>query len=199
MNPTICHNRKLIFVHNPKAAGMSFRKWLGFNGPVNHGFPTFNTPHELWNRYTVIVTVRNPIDRAVSFYRFLTHQSYNGVFKKVYPDLAEWDPLTFFRRIINEQVSALACQYKYTQHLNSNKLPEFLFKFEEMDTTALAARAGIVKPFPRENVGKNKEPVSLSEDLYLSLVDHFKVDYLLFHYRPKPYEVFMADQEKLAA
>lgn len=55
-----------FFGHNPKAAGMSFRKWLGFDGPGNHGVPTVNTPYELWNEYTVITTVREPLDRALS-------------------------------------------------------------------------------------------------------------------------------------
>ncbi|MEM5583460.1 hypothetical protein WNZ15_13420 [Roseibium sp. AS2] len=45
---------------------MSFRKWLGFDGPGNHGVPTVNTPYELWNEYTVITTVREPLDRALS-------------------------------------------------------------------------------------------------------------------------------------
>ncbi|MEO9530552.1 hypothetical protein [Roseibium sp.] len=178
---------------------MSFRKWLGFDGPVNHGVPTVNTPYELWNTYTVITSVREPLDRAVSCYRFLTHDSYTGIFKKVYPDLGGWDPLTFFRTIINEQLFVLAGQYKYAEHFQSNKKPDFLFKFENMDTSELGARLGIAEPLPRANTGKNKSPVQLSEDLYLSLVEHFKVDYLLFNYRPKPYSAFMERQEKLAA
>lgn len=199
MNPNICHERKLIFVHNPKAAGMSFRKWLGFDGPVNHGVPTVNTPYELWNAYTVVVTVRDPLDRAMSCYRFLTHDSYTGIFKKVYPDMGSWDPLTFFRTIINEQLFVLACQYKYTEHFQSNKEPDFLFKFESMDTAALARQLDIKTPLPKVNVGKTREPVPLSEELYLNLVNHYKVDYLKFDYRPRPYGEFMERQEKLAA
>lgn len=178
---------------------MSFRKWLGFDGPVNHGVPTVNTPYQLWNEYTVITTVREPLDRAMSCYRFLTHDSYTGIFKKVYPQMGSWDPLTFFRTIISEQLFVLAGQYKYTEHFQSNKKPDFLFRFENMDTAKLAEHLGIAEPFPKANVGKDKSPVPLSEDLYLSLVDHFKVDYLLFNYRPRPYEAFMERQEKLAA
>lgn len=199
MNPNICHDRGLIFVHNPKTAGMSFRRWLGFDGPVNHGVPTVNTPYQLWNQYTVVVVVRDPLERAMSCYRFLTHPTYEGGFKRLYPDLAEWEPLTFFQRMINEQLYVLACQYKYAQHLQSNKAPDFLFKFEDMDVSGLAKRLNIQQPFPKENVGKSKDVVEISEQLYLSLIDHFKVDYLLYGYRPKPYEEFMRRQEKLAA
>lgn len=199
MNPNICNERGIVFVHNPKAAGMSFRKWLGFDGPVNHGVPTVNTPYELWNKYSVIVTVRDPIERALSCYRFLTHESYTGIFSKVYPNLSSWDPLTFFRTFINEQLFILAGQYKYTEHFQSNKRPDYLFKFEDMDVSELAANLNIQEPFPRVNVGKNKAMVDLSEDLYLSLIDHYKVDYLLFDYRPKPYSQFMQEQELLAA
>ena len=31
MNPNICHDRKIVFVHNPKVAGTSLRDWLGFD------------------------------------------------------------------------------------------------------------------------------------------------------------------------
>jgi hypothetical protein len=199
MNPNICHDRKLVFVHNPKAAGMSFRKWLGFNGAVNHGVPTVNTPYEIWNSYTVIVSVRDPIDRAVSCYRFMTDDRYTGIFKKIYPGMGSWDPLTYFRTIINEQLFVLACQYKYTEHFQSNKKPDFLFKFEAMDTADLARKLDIKAPFPKINVSNNKVPVPLSEDLYLSLVQHYKVDYLLFNYRPLSYSDFMERQEKCAA
>jgi hypothetical protein len=199
MNPNICHEKRLVFVHNPKTAGMSFRKWLGFKGPVNHGVPTVNVPQPVWNEYLTVVTVRDPIDRALSCYRFLTHESYDGIFKKVYPPISEWDPLTFFRTIISEQLYILACQYKYTEHFQSNKAPDFLFKYEALNTDRLAKKLGIKTPFPKENVGKNKKPVPLSEELYLNLISHFKVDYLLFGYRPKPYREFYAEQENTAA
>ncbi|MES0885069.1 sulfotransferase family 2 domain-containing protein [Roseibium sp. SCP14] len=197
MNPNICHERGVVFVHNPKTAGMSFRKWLGFTGVVNHGVPTVNVPYQLWNKYTVIVVVRDPMERAISCYRFLTHESYAGGLKKAYPDLSQWDPLTFFRRITSEQLYILACQYKYTQHLQSNKGPDFLFKFEDMDTTRLAKHLDIETPFPRENIGKSRAFVELTEDLYYSLIDYFKVDYLLFNYKPKPYKEFLLRQEML--
>lgn len=184
-----------MFVHNPKAAGMSFRKWLGFEGAVNHGVPTVNVPYQIWNTYTIVVVVRDPIERAMSCYRFLTHESYTGLYLKVYPDLHELDPLTFFDRFINKQLFVLAGQYKYAEHFQSNKKPDFLFRFESMDTTKLAEHLSIEKPFPRENVGRSKVPVPLSEELYVALVDHFKVDYLLFGYRPMPYVDFMASQE----
>lgn len=199
MNPNISHRQKLVFVHNPKTAGISFRKWLGIDGPVNHGVPTVNVPREIWNAYTVVVTVREPIDRALSCYRFMTHESYKGIFKKVYTGMGDWDPLRFFTTIISEQVFVLAGQYKYTEHLQSNKRPDFLFKFENMNTEKLAERLNITSPLPRENVGRNKGFVPLSEELYLSLVDHFKVDYLLFGYKPKPYRDYMREQEKIAA
>lgn len=195
MNPNICHDRKLVFVHNPKAAGMSFRKWLGFNGAVNHGVPTVNTPYQIWNSYTVVVVVRHPIERAISCYRFMTNENYQGLFTRVYPKLHSFDPLTFFNVFINEQLFILAGQYKYTEHFQSNKRPDFLFKLESMDTTDLAKHLGREDPFPRENVGKDKSPVDISEELYWALVEHFKVDFLLFEYKPLSYAEFMASQE----
>jgi len=199
MNPNICHDRKVIFIHNPKAAGMSFRKWLGFNGLVNHGVPTVNTPYQLWNQYKVVVVVRDPIERALSCYRFMTHESYDGGFRTKYPDIEGLDPGSFFQRMINRELFILAGQYKYTEHFQSNKAPDFLYRFEDVDTTELAKQLKMRTPFPRVNVGKNKEKVDIPENLYLNLISHYRVDYLLFGYRPKPYHEFMEFQEKLAA
>lgn len=198
MEINTCHKRRVFFVHNPKAAGMSFRKWLGLDKGVNHGFPTTNTPVEIWNNYTVVVVVRDPIERALSGYRHLTNGDYTGAFRQAYPDLPNWDPLTFFSRMFNEQIFVVGPQFKYAMHLHSNKAPDFLLKFEELDTTELANRLGIKEPFPRENVAKRRNRVPLSEELYLALIHHYRVDYLLYEYRPKPYDIFMSEQEKLA-
>ncbi|SMP29920.1 hypothetical protein SAMN06265374_3160 [Roseibium denhamense] len=198
MNPNICHKRKLIFVHNPKAAGMSFRKWLGFNGLVNHGFPSYNTPHQLWDLYTVVVCVRDPIDRAVSLYRFLTHESYNGGLLSVYPDLHSWDPPKFYQNIIHEQLIFLAWQYKYTQHFHTNKPADFILKVENLDVGRLARKMGIQTPFPRENFGKNKNTIDLGQKLYDELVEHFKADFFFFDYSPKSYFQYMDMQSQAA-
>lgn len=194
MDLNTCHKRKVLFVHNPKTAGTSFRKWLGLDKGVDHGFPSIKAPIRIWNDYTVIVVVRDPIERALSGYKYLTHESYKGLFRKIYPDLPSWDPLTFFSRMFNEQIIVVPPQFKYAMHLNSNKAPDFLLKFEMLDTTALAKHLKIKDPFPRENVGKNKRPVDIREDLYMALIQHYKVDYLLYDYRPKPYDKFMDEQ-----
>lgn len=198
MEINTCHRRKLHFVHNPKAAGMSFRKWLGLDNGVNHGFPTSNTPVEIWNAYTTIVVVRDPIERALSGYRHLTGEDYTGAFRRLYPDLPSWDPLTFFSRMFNEQIFVVGPQFKYAMHLHSNKAPDFLLKFENLDTSELANRLKIQEPFPKENVTKSRFRVPVSEDLYLALIQHYRVDYLLYNYRPKPYDNFMREQEVLA-
>lgn len=177
---------------------MSFRKWLGLDKGVNHGFPSTNTPVDIWNAYTVITVVRDPIERALSGYRHLTSETYAGAFRKVYPDLPTWDPLTFFSRMFNEQIFVVGPQFKYAMHLHSNKPPDFLLKFEDLDTTELANRLNISEPFPRENVAVSRYHVPLPEDLYLALIRHYRVDYLLFEYRPKPYDMFMGEQEMLA-
>ncbi|WP_346894373.1 sulfotransferase family 2 domain-containing protein [uncultured Roseibium sp.] len=194
MNPNICHDRKVAFIHNPKAAGTSFRHWFGISGPHNHGFPTINIPLEIWHSYTSIVVVRDPIERALSAYRFHTDENYNGSYLLRYPDLRSWDPNKWFVEMINNQIYVLACQYKYTMHLQSNKRPDYLFHFETMDTSELAKHLGMKEQFPVKNAGKNKKFVDLSEDMYYSLVDYYKVDYLLFGYKPKSYREFMVGQ-----
>ncbi|XYK78958.1 MAG: hypothetical protein ROO70_14310 [Labrenzia sp.] len=191
MNPNICHDRKLIFVHNPKAAGMSFRQWLGFDGVVNHGVPTVNVPYQLWNSYTVVVVIRDPLERALSCYSYLTGESYRGAFTNMYTDIKSWDPLHFFHVMTTEQLFVCACQYKYTQHFQSNKSPDFLFRVESMDTGKLAEKFNLSSQLPKVNVGSRKKIEGFSKELYAALVDYYKVDYLLFGYRPVSYEDFM--------
>ncbi len=197
-NPNICDERKLIFIHNPKAAGKSFRKWLGFDGRINHGFPSYDTPVNLWDEYTVVACVREPIERALSLYKFMTHESYQGTMLTAFPDIHSFDPLTFFTTIMVRQRLFLARQYKYTHHFGTNKEPDYLLKVEDLDVSELASRFNITEPFPWENSGKNPRSVELGEDLYWYLVDHFKADYFFFGYRPKSYEEFMDTQLEAA-
>lgn len=77
-------SRKLIFIHNPKTAGMSIVRSFGF---PSTGFPNrFNhtRPQEAitwifqqtWASYYSFCFVRNPWDRLVSLYHFQRSDAY---------------------------------------------------------------------------------------------------------------------------
>jgi hypothetical protein len=71
---TICHQRKLIFVHIPKNAGTSIHSLFDTNPkdylPDQRWIEYKNHFNEYWENYTTFSIVRNPISRFISFYKY---------------------------------------------------------------------------------------------------------------------------------
>ena len=69
---TICHERKLIFIHIPKNAGTSVMKAMGVENILMDKFIEEYKEHysEYWNDYKKFTVVRDPIDRFISAYKF---------------------------------------------------------------------------------------------------------------------------------
>jgi hypothetical protein len=71
---TICHQRKLIFVHIPKNAGTSIHSLFNTNPkdylPDQRWSEYKNHFNEYWENYTTFSIVRNPISRFISFYKY---------------------------------------------------------------------------------------------------------------------------------
>lgn len=69
---TICHERKLIFIHIPKNAGTSIMKAMGIENifmdkPIKEYKEHYD---EYWDKYKKFTVVRDPIDRFISAYKF---------------------------------------------------------------------------------------------------------------------------------
>ena len=69
---TICHERKLIFIHIPKNAGTSIIKAMGVENMLMDKTIEEYKEHydEYWDKYTKFTVVRDPIDRFISAYKF---------------------------------------------------------------------------------------------------------------------------------
>tara|TARA_Y100000004_G_C8946508_1_gene426496 strand:+ start:597 stop:1205 length:609 start_codon:yes stop_codon:yes gene_type:complete len=69
---TICHERKLIFIHIPKNAGTSIIKAMGVENMLMDKTVKEYKEHydEYWDRYKKFTVVRDPIDRFISAYKF---------------------------------------------------------------------------------------------------------------------------------
>ena len=69
---TICHERKLIFIHIPKNAGTSIIKAMGVkNMLIDKTIEEYKEHYdEYWDKYTKFTVVRDPIDRFISAYKF---------------------------------------------------------------------------------------------------------------------------------
>lgn len=69
---TICHKRKLIFIHIPKNAGTSIIKKMGWeNSFMNAGIDDYRERYKnYWKNYKKFTVIRDPIDRFISAYKF---------------------------------------------------------------------------------------------------------------------------------
>ena len=69
---TICHERKLIFVHIPKNAGTSIIKAMGVeNLYMDKSIKEYKEHYdEYWDKYKKFTVIRDPIDRFISAYKF---------------------------------------------------------------------------------------------------------------------------------
>jgi hypothetical protein len=69
---TICHERKLIFIHIPKNAGTSIIEAMGVeNMFMDKKIEEYKEHYdEYWDKYKKFTVVRDPIDRFISAYKF---------------------------------------------------------------------------------------------------------------------------------
>ena len=76
---TINHEKKLIFIHIPKNAGTSIIKAMGFenictgveNLYMDKSIEKYKEHYQdYWNDYTKFTSIREPIDRFISAYKF---------------------------------------------------------------------------------------------------------------------------------
>ena len=69
---TINHEKKLIFIHIPKNAGTSIIKAMGVeNLYMDKTIEEYKEQYKnYWNDYTKFTSIRDPIDRFISAYKF---------------------------------------------------------------------------------------------------------------------------------
>lgn len=74
----ISHRYKLIFIHIPKCAGRSISDALSES--FDHCTATYyqTTYPDLWNEYTIFTTLRNPYQRLVSMYHYITKEPFHA-------------------------------------------------------------------------------------------------------------------------
>jgi len=190
-NNNIDHERKFVFVHNPKAAGTSFRSWLGLSGKTNHIFPSKSVTKEIWDNYTIIVVVRNPITRLISSYKYHTNPEYLGGIYTKYPDLHSWSIEKYFDVFSTKEKFIIAPQSRYVTHNKSDKKPDFLLKMETLQMSELGEKLNIRGVPTIKNNAQNDVEVELSTALETKIVDFFGEDYVNFDYTP-PKKLFFA-------
>jgi len=179
--PNVCHKRKLVFVHNPKAAGTSFRTYLGFDGRTSHVFPTHLIPLNIWETYQVVVVVRDPIDRFISSYKYHTNEKYNGAILRQFPSLHSFEIREYFYKVATKNLHILSPQYLYTIHAESHKRADIIIKYEELSDFDFKSIFNIDKMFPFLNKTEPSQ-ISIDAELLENMKYYYKIDYEHFEF-----------------
>lgn len=181
--------RKIIFIHNPKTAGTSLRNLFGMHGQILHYTPGFLVNKNMWEDFFVVTSVRNPIDRFISSYNYHTSEPYKGAYLAKYPNLKTWSPEKYFEIFKNEPF-AIIPQYRYMQHPHSEKQPDFVLRFEDIEKGLDELRQvfpGELPELPFLNKAKKAQGLDrneLSKNIGLCerLKDYYKNDFEVFGY-----------------
>ncbi len=183
---TINHDKKLVFIHNPKVAGTSLKRVFGVGS--NHNYPSLLVSKHIWETYTTIVAVRHPIDRFISGFKYHTHESYTGELYRMFPTIHSMDPHWYFEMVKKDHY--IVPQVCYTVHYFSNKPVDFIIRYESLEDDVRYVCESVGIPFnglPHHNASKSKLNV---EDLDLSLIrklnSFYKKDFEAFGYKPIP-------------
>ncbi len=132
LSSAVNHQKKIVFVHNPKVAGTSLRKLLGLEGEISHLTPGLLVPKKIWEEYAVIVAIREPIERLISSYNYHTGSRYNGYYLHRYPDIKQWTVEKYFD-IFSREPFGIIPQINYLVHPLSEKKPDFIIRYENLN------------------------------------------------------------------
>ena len=175
---------KLLFLHNPKAAGTSIRRALGMVGKTTHLLPSNWVPVEIWNEATILLCVRHPLTRFISSYDYHVRGAYKGGFLKVFPDLKRLSPDEYFL-CIKRRKQMLPLQTDYLHHAESTKVPDIVTRVEDQIISQELEKFGIMINMPRKNVSPVSTKTKLSNHLTGAILNHYAADLEEFNYGTK--------------
>jgi hypothetical protein len=174
----ILHDRRIIFVHNPKVAGTSFKKALGLSvDDADHRMPAELVYKKTWESYFSIVYIRNPFDRLVSSFNYHTSDRY--------PDLKEWSFERYFEEM-KRKPYAIRPQVEYIKHIKSIKPVDFIGRFESLheDTERVFNDLDISISLPKLNVTPHKhyQEYFQKDDFQKKVISFYSQDMKEFGY-----------------
>ncbi len=175
---------KVLFVHNPKCMGTSLKKWLGLRvDNADHRYPTLMVDRSTWEGWRTVVVVRNPLDRFISSYNFHCRSPYSGGYLKTFPDLKSWSMEKYFYTMTQHAPYAVAPQWRYTIHLQSDAPADHIIRFEEPDRElARIAMALNLQPLGHKLNQNKNDKLQPSPAFRATLEQYYARDYALFGY-----------------
>lgn len=135
----ISHAKKLIFIHIPKNAGTSITDFLKNNMNNNNinklhvNCSTLKNQIKNYNDYFKFCVVRNPYDRAVSFYNYYNRIDINGPFGPIVKQNTK-NFKDFVKNCMkNEYMIHLRLQYNMISDNLGNILVDKIIKYENLE------------------------------------------------------------------
>ena len=195
---TICHERKLIFIHIPKNAGTSVIKAMGvenifFDKTIEEYKEHYG---EYWDKYKKFTVVRDPIDRFISAYKFARMKE-SGWFSATGEEgLKKHDHYDISNSMdINEYTSYIFENHEFNRWiipqtvliLNENKKIEidYFVRFENLQEDL--SKIGIEK-IEKLNSSKinDDKMIQLTKKSKNMLHKIYDIDYQTFNYKKEP-------------
>lgn len=180
MNPAT----QVLFVHNPKCMGTSLKKWLGLRvDNADHRYPTLMVNRVIWETWRTVVVVRHPIDRFISSYNFHCRSSYSGGYLRTFPDLKSWSMERYFHTMVQHAPYAVAPQWRYTMHLETDAPADHIIRFEEPGRElARIAMALNLPPLEHKLNQNTSDKLAPSPVFQAALEQYYARDFELFGY-----------------
>ena len=161
---------KVIFIHIPKTAGTSILSALAENKKIRRDHaPWFiynNFNRWRYERYFTFTFVRNPFDRLVSTYNYLSSGG-NGMDDMVFKAYFEAHGIDFDRFVLEYldcdkllQHELFRPQYVYIYDFKDNLKVDYVGRFETLDDDykVLSEKIGLPPQLPKKNISKKKRP-----------------------------------------
>ena len=193
---TICHKRKLIFIHVPKNAGTSIIKAMGpeevvFDKTIEEYKEYYG---EYWDKYKKFTVVRDPIDRFISAYKYarmkesgwFSATGEEGLKKHHHYDLCNEMDINEYATYTYEnpyKMDRWICPQTFIiQNENKEIEIDYFVRFENLQEDL--SKIGI-KNIEKLNSSKIEDDsvIQLTKESKIKLYDYYDIDYYNFNYK----------------
>lgn len=191
--PAHCIATQSIFIHIPKAAGMAIVNSLYQKNQSNHDTwrEYYKRDKGKFNKYFKFTFVREPVDRFISAYEYLSKGGKNDIdiywqnkYIKRYSTPDEFIINGGLEKAIKKGVEHFIPQCKFVYDGNSIVV-DFVGRYEDIenDFNYIAEKIGVKANLKKINGNKQKRSIELSESALLKLHKIYNKDFELFDYR----------------